>query len=127
MRRHSSILEVPSFRGAHCDTDHYLIVVKIRDILAMDKRPVNKKLNKGGVKEQYQVKIKNRFPALENLEDNEDIISAWSDIRVNTNISAKSECVIVKQSVMKRGLMKNVPNCLIEGSRLNYNSHRIQV
>jgi hypothetical protein len=32
-----------------------------------------KKLNEGKVKEQYQVIIKNRFSALENLEDNGDI------------------------------------------------------
>jgi hypothetical protein len=32
-----------------------------------------KKLNEGEVKEQYYVTIKNRFPVLENLEDNGDI------------------------------------------------------
>jgi hypothetical protein len=27
-RRHSNILDVRSFRGADCDTDHYLVVVR---------------------------------------------------------------------------------------------------
>jgi hypothetical protein len=36
-RRHSSILDVQSFRGADCDTDHYLVVAKIRERLAVSK------------------------------------------------------------------------------------------
>jgi hypothetical protein len=61
-----------------------LVVAKIRERLAVSKRPVNKfdmrkfnlkKLHEGEVKDkdQYQVTIKNRFSTLENLEDNGDI------------------------------------------------------
>jgi len=34
-RWHSIILEVRLFRGAECDTDHYLVVEKVRETLAV--------------------------------------------------------------------------------------------
>jgi predicted secreted Zn-dependent protease len=42
-----------------------------------------KKLNEGEVKEQFQVTIKNRFTALEIVEDNEDFNRVWDTIREN--------------------------------------------
>ena len=35
---HSSILDVRSFRGAECDNDHYLVVAKVRERLAVSKQ-----------------------------------------------------------------------------------------
>jgi hypothetical protein len=69
-----------------------LVVAKIRERGAVNKRPVSKmemdrfnlmKLNEGEVKEQYQVTTKNRFSALENVEHNGDINRAWDAIREN--------------------------------------------
>ena len=37
-RWHSSVLDVRSFRGADCDTDHYLVIAKIRERLAVGKQ-----------------------------------------------------------------------------------------
>jgi len=37
-RWHSSILEVRSFRGADCDTGHYLMAAKFRERLTVSKQ-----------------------------------------------------------------------------------------
>jgi hypothetical protein len=42
------------------------------------------------VREQYQIKISNRFAALQKLSDNEDINRAWENIKENTKTSAKN-------------------------------------
>jgi len=37
-RWHSSVLDVRSFRGVDCDTDHYLVIAKVRERLAVGKQ-----------------------------------------------------------------------------------------
>jgi hypothetical protein len=41
-RRHSSILDVRSFRIADCDTDQYLVVPKVRERLAVSEQTAQK-------------------------------------------------------------------------------------
>ena len=71
-----------SFRGTDCDTYHYLVMAQVRERLAVGKQAAQKfdrqrfnlrKLNEPEVREQYQFEIRNRFAALENLSDDEDV------------------------------------------------------
>jgi hypothetical protein len=109
-RRYSSVLDVRSFKGADCDTDHYLVVAEVRERLAVSKRAAQKidterfnvkKLKEGDVKEQYQVTIRNKFAALENLEDSGDINGAWDNIRENIKISARKSLGYCKSKHQK--------------------------
>jgi hypothetical protein len=75
-RRHSSILDARSFRAADCDTDHYMVVAKVRERLEMNKQTHRihmesfnpKKLSEVEGKERCRLEILNRFAALENLD-----------------------------------------------------------
>ena len=97
-RWHSSILDVRSFMGTDCGTDHPLVVAKVRESLAVTKQAAQKfdgerfnlrKLNELEVMKQYHIEITNRFAALENLRDGEDINRAWENIKDNIKTSAK--------------------------------------
>ena len=37
-----SVLDVPSCIGAECDTDHYLVIAKVRERLAVSKQAAQK-------------------------------------------------------------------------------------
>ena len=48
-----------------------------------------RKLNEPEVREMYQIEIINRFAALENLNDDEDVNRTWEYIKENIQTSAK--------------------------------------
>ena len=87
------------FRGADCDTDHYLVIAKVRERLAVGKQAAQRferqrfnlrKLNEPEAREQYQIAITNRFAALENSDDDEDVNRTWENIKECIQTSAKS-------------------------------------
>jgi hypothetical protein len=70
-RLHSSILDVRSFRAADCDTDHYLVVAKFRERLAVSKQTKHRvhmqRFNLKKLNEVESKEISNRFAASKNL------------------------------------------------------------
>jgi hypothetical protein len=80
-RKHSSVFNVQSFRAENYDTDHCLVVAKVRERLAVDKRSHGfhmerfnlKKLNEVESRKLYHVEVSNRFSALGGLDAEVDI------------------------------------------------------
>jgi hypothetical protein len=97
-RWYSSILDVRSFRRAGCDTDHYLVDASVRERLTLSNQAAQKfggerfniwKLNELEVSKQHQIKFLNRFAALENLSNGEDINRDLENIKENVKTATK--------------------------------------
>jgi hypothetical protein len=83
-RRHSSLLDISSFKAADCETDHYLVVTKVRERLALNEIRFHrfhmerfnlKKLNRLEGREKCCIEVPNRFAGLEDLAAEVDINS----------------------------------------------------
>ena len=86
------------FKGDNCETDHYLVVPKVWEGVAVSKKGTQKfdlkkfnlrKLNELEVRKEYQIKVSNVYAALENLTDGKDINRAWENIKENIKTSAQ--------------------------------------
>jgi hypothetical protein len=85
----TNLLGCSIITAVDCDSDHYLVVAKIRKRLAVNKQISQvsygeaqcEKLNKVELIRQYHVKISNRYAALEELDAEVDIKSPWETIR----------------------------------------------
>ena len=90
---------------------HHLVIAKVRERLAVSNQAAQRfdrqrfnlgKLNEPEVREQYQIEITNRFAALENLNNDEDIDRIWKNIKENIQTS-------VKESLGLHELKQNKP------------------
>jgi hypothetical protein len=83
-RWNSGILDVRSFKGADCDTGHYLVIANVRERLAVSKQETQKfDAERFNLRKLHELDGgKNiRFTTLENLNDSEDIHRAWENIK----------------------------------------------
>jgi len=74
------------------------VIAKVRERSAVGKHAAQRfdtqrlnlrKLNEPEVREQYQIEITNRFAALENSDNDEDVNRTWENIKENIQTSAK--------------------------------------
>jgi len=134
-RWHSSVLDVGSFRGAECDTDHYLVIAKVTERLAVGKQVTQRfgrqrfnprKLNELEVIKQYQIEITNRFAGLENLNNDEDVNRTWENIKENIHTSAKESLGLHELKQHKPWFDAECLGFLDQRSRLKCSGYRIQ-
>jgi hypothetical protein len=97
-RRHSSVLDVRSFRAVDCDMDHFIVLARIRERLADNKQGSHKfqmerfnlkKIKEAEGKEKYHVEVSNTFAAFEDLDAGVEINTIWETIRENIKISVE--------------------------------------
>ncbi|XP_046389318.1 craniofacial development protein 2-like [Ischnura elegans] len=101
-RHKSSITDIRSVRGAECGTDHVLVLVKIAQRIAIQKRKEEKcnanidtgKLKDIRVAKEFEMKVENRFQALQELpmEEEEDVDKKWNDFKENILETAREVC-----------------------------------
>jgi hypothetical protein len=91
------------------------VVAKVRERLAVSKHAPQKfdaerfnlkKLSELEVRKQYQIKISNRFAALENLNISENINWAWENIKESIKISAKESLGLYERKQHTRWFYK---------------------
>ena len=103
-RWYSSILDVQSFRGADCDTDHYLLVAKVRERVALSKQAAQmfdgerfnpRKEMSWMLGNSIRLRLQTGA-ALGNLSDDKNINRAWENIKENIKTLAKERLGLYK-------------------------------
>jgi hypothetical protein len=94
-RRKSAIQDVRVFRGANCDSDHYLVIVKVRQKLAKVYGNKAVRVNKWNVEALEDQRTKRMYMKQISHYNNEivveeDINLEWNNIKLVVNSAAVS-------------------------------------
>jgi hypothetical protein len=79
-------MDVKTYRGPNCDSDHYLVRVKIRQLINVTnegryKKPIKwdvNKLREPQIRRQYEQEIYNK---IDEIEPSSDIELEWDNIK----------------------------------------------
>uniref|UniRef100_A0A8D9ELZ3 Craniofacial development protein 2 n=1 Tax=Cacopsylla melanoneura TaxID=428564 RepID=A0A8D9ELZ3_9HEMI len=100
-RHRRTVMDVRSMRGAECGSDHFLVLMKLRQRLATTKRNKHKvedkinfeKLKTLNLVDTFQIELNNRFAQLDNEDDNleeqDDIETKWNTYKTTVKEVAK--------------------------------------
>jgi hypothetical protein len=111
-------------------------VAKVKERLAVNKQRLHrfhmerfnlKKLNEVEGKVQFHVEVPNMFAALEDLDAEVEINSAWKTIRDNIKISAKESLGYYELKKHKPWLNEGCSKLFDQGNKPNCSGYRIQV
>ena len=84
------------------------------------------KLNELEDRKKYQIEIRNRFAALENLNDDKDVNRTWKNIKENIKISAKESLGLHELKQHKPRFDEECLGFWTKGSGLKCSGCRIQ-
>jgi len=81
-------MDVKFYRGAKGDTDHQLVITKVREVMHREQRKQRikqlkfevKRLDNTSVKADYQLEISNRFVIIADSSSNKDEINSETDV-----------------------------------------------
>ena len=102
------------------------MIAKFRERLAVGKLAAQRfdrqrfnlrKLNEPEVREEYQIEITNRFAALENLNDDEDVNRTWENIKESIQMSAKESLGLDEFKQNKPWIDEECLGCLDQRKR----------
>ena len=95
------MIDVRARRGADVGSDHHLLIAEFRLRLKRLPTPPRRsrpfdvmKFKQPVMATQFQLEVRNRFQALVDFEDEEDVESRWTKLKLKDALTRSAEIVI---------------------------------